>query len=169
MVQGRLQLVSSIQCMQPPFKGTCGGEDLSTEMTWKIAVYWHKKHTELIQICHGGEGEKKGRPEQLPLVRAPETTLSPSHHTHSPSLCHTAFTYFVSSRAWNGSCCFCLPNQIAQKILSILQKCWKFSTLKHSKASDVYPEPFSNRDLAFHYHTYNWAPGIFLTVPESHF
>lgn len=138
-------------------------------MSQKNTVYCHEKYTELVQICHCEEGEEKGRPEQLPLVRGPETTLSPSHHMHLPSQRHTAFVYFVSSRAWNGPCCFCLPIQIAQKRLSILQKCWKSRTLEHSKVSEVYPVPFSNGDLSFHYHTYDWEIGIFLTVPESHF
>ena len=52
-------------------------------MSEKPAVYCHEKYTELVQICHCEEGEEKGRREQLPLVRGPETTLFPPPTTHT--------------------------------------------------------------------------------------
>jgi len=106
---------------------------LSTEVSWRTAVYCHEKYTGLAWTRHCEAGEEKGKTGAAAFGwRTRNHAPSPSHHTHPPSWCHTAFVYFASSRAWNGSCCFCLPIQIAQKILSILQKRWKFSTLPHS-------------------------------------
>lgn len=100
----------------------------------KTAIYCHEEHTELFQVCHCVEGEKKERPEQLPLVRGPETKLFPPPTTGT---CLTGIIWPLPILFLPGSevslCWFCLPIQIAQKMLSILQKWWKFSTLKHRK------------------------------------
>lgn len=44
-------------------------------MSQKPAVYCHEKYIEVVRICHCEEGEEKGRPESLPLVRGRETTF----------------------------------------------------------------------------------------------
>lgn len=140
--------------MQSPLKGTYRGE---RERIWcNYALKWAKRllFTAMRSILNlfGYVTVKKRRKRQdqgsCLWLEEQKPHSFPSRHTHLPSRCHTAFGCFVSPRAWNDSCFFCSPSQIAQKILSILQKCWKFSTLKHSKVSDIYPDPFSNRDLS---------------------
>lgn len=57
-------------------------------MSQNPVVYCQEKCTKLFQIRQCEEGEEKGRPEQLPLVRGPETTFfpPPTMHRHLPGV-----------------------------------------------------------------------------------